>query len=249
MEQQTSNTESSDVNNSTEGTGSTGVASAPATSADASQGTAAFKDPSVSQPQATQPQVDSTLKRQETQQVQPEEQNSEQPQYSNEEVLQAFVMQYINNNGLTDEEIIALRNLGYSDEYFGMIADAQRTIIEKNEAAIFEAVGGKEQYQELQKFGNTLSQEVKDAFNEAMFSGSNEIRQIAVLGLQALYNQSKGPQSQGPKKTISGNANSDSAAGGYSTQAELIQDLNNPKYGIDPEFTKLVQAKRNRSPW
>ena len=161
--------------------------------------------------------------------------------------LQELVNVFLENGDLTDEEIQELQKMGLSPQHFSMLAESQKVIIEKNESQIFEAVGGEEVYREMQKFANDLfTPDEAQLFNTVIFSGNDGARMMAVLGLKAMYDmQNKSV----PKTRIGGSGSSKGGLRAFSSQEEVINALNDKRYGRDLDYTREVDERRSRSQW
>lgn len=157
-----------------------------------------------------------------------------------------MIVKQLQGQEFTEKDIAKLEKAGLSVEQISMLADAHKQVQLKNNNEIYEAVGGKEVYDGLKEFASEhLDDYEAEAINSALRSGNMRLAKLAVLGLKALAEQENGVRPA--KRITSTGVTSSSADGAYTDQQELIKDLNNRKYGKDPEFTDRVNARRNKS--
>lgn len=146
---------------------------------------------------------------------------------------------------ITPEELKSIEDSGYPKEHFLLAAEAQRQIQLKNNAQLYDLVGGEQSYEELKSFAaENLSEDEINGYNAALRSGNMKLAEMAVLGLQAMHHRLNGKH---PQQVISGEGNVMNSIEAYSNQQELIKDLNSRKYKTDPEFKALVDKRRNKS--
>ena len=140
------------------------------------------------------------------------------------------------------QKIIDEHGLG---KHIDMLVEGNRAIQEKNNQQIFEIVGGKESYSELQEWGkNNMTKEEQEAFNEALFSGNMNLAKLAVQGLKAQYVAKNG---KAPSKVIEGGGTANEANRPFSSQVEYIKATQNIEYKRNPEYRRQVEMKRNLS--
>lgn len=146
---------------------------------------------------------------------------------------------------LTDEQRDAIQKAGL-DGHFDMIVAGHKAQQEANDKEIFDVVGGKESYSELQEWAiaNLNDSEIESFNNAVLKSGDIGLAKLAVEGLQARYAKVNG---QAPNKVIEsgGTANEDSRA--FSSVDDYINETMSLKYKQDPEYAAQVEAKRNLS--
>lgn len=148
--------------------------------------------------------------------------------------------------GLTADDFKALESQGLSKDQFLMMADAQKTIMLKNNDTLYNFVGGKDNYESLKSFAaEHLSEDDIAGYNSAMASGNMKLAEMAVLGLNAMAERERG---KAPTLRLDGSgegAGTDSQA--YADQASLIKDMNSRQYRQDPVFKATVDSRRAKS--
>jgi len=158
-----------------------------------------------------------------------------------------MISKHINDEGgLSDEDFGKLEAQGLDKEHFLMMADAQKTIMLKNNDVLYSFVGGKENYDSLKSFAaEHLSEQDIQGYNAAMASGNMKLAEMAVLGLNAMAERERGRAPQ--ERLTSDGSSSGTAEGAYESQSALIKDMNSRQYRIDPSFKATVDARRAKS--
>lgn len=168
----------------------------------------------------------------------PVEQVSFKPNYDG--MIQGFI-----DGDLTDADYEAIEKSGLSRQDFEFMAGGYKAMQEKHTADLHNLVGGSEVYKSIQEYGaHNLSEEEIEVFNSALASNNPKIAHMAVLGLKAMHDQEKG---RAPAARIEATGNNEVATQGYESQADLIKDMSDRRYGKDMAYTKEINARRARS--
>jgi hypothetical protein len=147
--------------------------------------------------------------------------------------------------GLSAEDFAALEQQGLSKDQFLMMADAQKTIMLKNNDTLYGFVGGKENYESLKSFAAEYLSEAEIAgYNSAMASGNMKLAEMAVLGLNAMAERERG---KAPTMRLTSDGITAGNDQAYPDQASLIKDMNSRQYRQDPVFKATVDARRAKS--
>lgn len=145
---------------------------------------------------------------------------------------------------LTEEEYKALESRGVSREEFDLLSTAYKGEIAKNDQELLSSVGGKEQYQEIQKFANsTYSPEDLEVLNQALNTDIG-LAKLVIRGIKAQMEESQGVR---PSMMIDASGSTASSESRYNSRDEYFKEKRNPSYGKDKEYTKRVDARRNAS--
>ena len=108
---------------------------------------------------------------------------------------------------------------------------------------IYNSVGGEKQYQQMTAWAaENLDADTVQAFDNVIESGNVSAINLALRGLQAQYNDSVGYENN----MIQGKPAQ--AVNGYRSQAEVVRDMNDPRYDRDPAFRQEVMDKLANSP-
>jgi hypothetical protein len=100
-------------------------------------------------------------------------------------------------------------------------------------------VGGEEAYTKMVQWASqNLSDAEKRAFNEVLETGDLAKVQLAVEALHSRYMKAN----PSAPNLLSGQPPTSSVAG-YASRAEMIRDMQDPRYEKDPAFRKLVEQR------
>ena len=107
----------------------------------------------------------------------------------------------------------------------------------------FNSVGGKEQYQQMMKWAvDNLPKSDVEAFDEIIASANTSSISMAVEAMSRRYFDANGQEGS----TIQGRSAKMTDA--YRSQAEMIRDMNDPRYELDPAYRNDVLIKLQNSP-
>jgi hypothetical protein len=103
---------------------------------------------------------------------------------------------------------------------------------------IYDSVGGQQQYQQMTQWAaDNLDADTVQAFDNVIDTGNVAAINLALRGLQSQYNDSVGYENnmlQGkPAQSVNG----------YRSQAEVVRDMNDPRYDRDPAYRQEVMDK------
>ena len=164
--------------------------------------------------------------------------------------MDALQQHYNEHGSLSEAHYEALGKAGLSkaavDSFIGEVAEARATKSQVAANAVFESVGGKENYQSMIQWASgNLSESEISSFNKATNSGDLGLINLAVEGLQSKYKAAVGTGSTG--SYVSGASKASQGAAGYEHRDEMIADMNNPKFQTSASFRAQVQKKLERS--
>ena len=153
---------------------------------------------------------------------------------------------YDENGGLADEHYAQLEQAGFNREVVDQFLGQQNEAVDLSQDqvnTIKESVGGEETYQEMITWAaNNLSEDYIQGFDSLVESGNGPAIQMAVAGLQQLFEANMGKDGtmlQGKAPTQGGSV--------FRSQAELVQAMADPRYDNDPAYRQDVIEKLERS--
>lgn len=121
-----------------------------------------------------------------------------------------------------------------------------KLVREQTERTALDITGGKEGYNQMVSWASeNLSQQEQDVYDSVMENGTPEQITFAVKALNALHKaainsndepQVNTPQSNSPQADV------------FRSLDEMADAMDDPRYGIDPAYTKDVEEKSDRSP-
>lgn len=155
-------------------------------------------------------------------------------------MIQGFI-----DGDLTDEDYAAIEKSGLSKQDFEFMAGGYKAMQEKHTADLHNLVGGVEVYKSIQEYGaHNLTEEEIEVFNSALASNNPKIAHMAVLGLKAMHDSSRG---KNPTNRVESTGATETSVQGYASQADLIRDMSDRRYGKDANYTKEINARRSKS--
>ena len=153
---------------------------------------------------------------------------------------------YDENGGLAEEHYAQLEQAGFNREVVDQFLGQQNEAADLSQDqvnTIKESVGGEETYQEMISWAaNNLSEDYIQGFDSLVESGNGPAIQMAVAGLQQLFEANMGKDGtmlQGKAPTQGGSV--------FRSQAELVQAMADPGYDNDPAYRQDVIEKLERS--
>lgn len=148
--------------------------------------------------------------------------------------------EYNQQGALSKETLAKLESAGYPkalvDSY---IQNLERTV-EDYSRAVYEFVGGQEEYEKLAEYVRTKGDEEVNAVNEVINSGNLNAVKLVLAGLQAERVKVHGTNN---KTILGGDAGTPNSPQGFANKQEMITAMRDSRYGKDKEYTKEVESK------
>lgn len=140
---------------------------------------------------------------------------------------------------LGEETLAKLEKAGYPrsvvDAYIaGMAATAARF-----EQQVYEYAGGKEDFQQMANFIQSLGNEYVNAFNKVIETGDLTQIRIAINGFKAQMTAKYGTAN----RSLLGRGATSAPVQGFVSRAEMVKAMSDPRYLRDPQYTREVQEK------
>ncbi len=152
--------------------------------------------------------------------------------------------EYYAQGSLSDEAYETLAKAGIPEDIVNQYISATEQAKDASRNEVMNSVGGEEEYNSMLDWASeNLSDAEIDSFNNAVSSEDFDTINLAVKGLSAMRGNSTGME---PKRNLSGSVGSD-AGGVYNSVAEMMTDMNDPRYAKDPAFRSKVENKLSRS--
>tara|TARA_R100000544_G_scaffold3781_1_gene1481 strand:- start:629 stop:1405 length:777 start_codon:yes stop_codon:yes gene_type:complete len=152
--------------------------------------------------------------------------------------------EYYAEGGLSDEAYETLAKAGIPEDIVNQYISATEQAQNASRQEVMSNVGGEEEYNEMLDWASdNLSDSEIDSFNNAVSSQDYDTINLAVKGLAAMRGNSTGME---PKRNLSGAVGGE-RGGEYNSVAEMMTDMNDPRYAKDPAFRSKVESKLSRS--
>lgn len=144
----------------------------------------------------------------------------------------------------TLEKLSSMESKDLVDAYFRYQSQLEpqqpvgREMTDQEVSQIYDSVGGQQQYQQMTQWAaDNLDADTVQAFDNVIDTGNVAAINLALRGLQSQYNDSVGYENnmlQGkPAQSVNG----------YRSQAEVVRDMNDPRYDRDPAYRQEVMDK------
>ena len=156
----------------------------------------------------------------------------------------ALSQEFWQNGDLSEESYRLLENSGIPKEIVDSYISSQLSVVDAQRNQIINEVGGEDGYSALTDWAsNNLEESEIDYFNKVMDSNDWQAIRMQVRAISARRDASEGVE---PTRNLSGSL-SGGGSGSYDSVAQLMQDMQNPKYENDPAFRAQVESKLARS--
>ena len=155
--------------------------------------------------------------------------------------LDDFNREFAETGTLSEESYEKLTKAGFPRQMVDAYIAGLQALAEKQARQLFEITGGEEGYRAMIEWASmNLSEDERNWYNQMVMT---EQAPMAVEALWSRYTRANGT----PPKTLLHGGNSAANTDVYESQAQLIQDMNDPRYRKDPAFRKKVIEKLARS--
>ena len=151
----------------------------------------------------------------------------------------AAVKEYERTGDLSEETIKALEDAGYPVEVVESFIEGRKAIEAKFTNAIYDSVGGEKEYQKIITWAsNNLQKKSIDSFNRAIDNNNIDAIVLMLEGMKAKMVAKMGTA----KKSIHGGAKPhQSQPKGFTSKADIIKAMSDPRYGRDAKYTQEVE--------
>lgn len=151
----------------------------------------------------------------------------------------AAVKEYERTGDLSEETIKALEDAGYPVEVVESFIEGRKAIEAKFTHAVYDSVGGEKEYQKIITWAsNNLQKKSIDSFNRAIDNNNIDAIVLMLEGMKAKMVAKMGTA----KKSIHGGAKPhQSQPKGFTSKADIIKAMSDPRYGRDAKYTQEVE--------
>lgn len=154
----------------------------------------------------------------------------------------ALTTEYEEKGALSEDTYKKLADAGYPK---AVVDTYIRGIEASNEAfvnSVYTVAGGKAEYDKLSNYIQSKGKDAVEGFNDALMNGSLSTVKMLINGFKAEMTLRNGTQ----KASVLG---SGSLAGtsGFANEADMDKAMDDPRYGVDEEYTKQVTKRLSKS--
>lgn len=146
--------------------------------------------------------------------------------------------EYSNDGKLSDESMKILKEAGFPESVVNAYLSGLEAINERFATQVKGFAGGDDGYQKLTEFIKTQPQSVIDAYNSTIATGNLGQIELTIGGLMSKMAKTYGTSNP----TIMGGV-ANSNAEGYTSMEQMTKDMSDPRYQVDPKFTRSVMMK------
>ena len=157
--------------------------------------------------------------------------------------METISAEFAETGELSENSYGVLEKAGIPKAYADQYLEGIKAVAELKGNKIRESVGGLKTYQAMAEWAKAnYSPEQLAAYNEAI-NGSIDTATLTAKGLLRDYQDAVGSDGE----IISGDSNSSGDNDVYNSNAELTEDMKDPRYKKDPAFQRKVEEKLSRS--
>lgn len=147
------------------------------------------------------------------------------------------------NGQLSQESLDKLSKAGYPKSVVDAYLNGMQATADRFAAQVKFFAGGDEAFAQMQKFIATQSTADINAFNSLIENGDLGQIKLAIQGIKAEMTQKYGTANP----TVMGNGSDRGTPTGYTNTREMTKDMADPRYQVDPAFTREVLQKIKNS--
>lgn len=151
----------------------------------------------------------------------------------------ALADEYNNNGSLSEKSMEALKKAGYPEPVVNAYLNGLQALSDRFTNAVKGYAGGDEGYDKLVEFIKTQPKEVVDAYNKTIQNGDLGQIHLMIDGLTSKMTKAYGTANP----TVMGNGSTHANAEGYTSMEQMTKDMSDPRYQVDPKFTREVYQK------
>lgn len=151
----------------------------------------------------------------------------------------ALADEYSNNGSLSEKSMESLKKAGYPESVVNAYLNGLQALSDRFTNTVKGYAGGEEGYGKLVEFLKTQPKEVVDAYNKTIQTGDIGQIRLTIDGLTSKMTKAYGTSNP----TVMGNGSAHANAEGYTSTEQLTKDMADPRYQVDPKFTREVYQK------
>lgn len=151
----------------------------------------------------------------------------------------ALSEEYDKNGSLSEKSLEALKNAGYPKSVVDAYLNGLQALTDRFVNTVVSYAGGEEQFSRLTEFIKTQPKDVVDAYNATIQTGNLGQIKLMMDGLASQMTKAYGTAN----RTVMGNGSAHANVEGYTSMEQMTKDMNDPRYQVDPKFTRSVYEK------
>lgn len=150
--------------------------------------------------------------------------------------------EYLENGKLSKANLKSLADAGIDEELINGYIEGQQARFKVYSQHVMDIAGGAEEYDKLLRWaGKNLSEKEIKHFNKAVDSNDVDEARFAVKGLMAMREKAQGGRR--PKLVHGKTSRPAPSVKGFRSLAEQAKAMDDPRYEVDPEYTRKVDRR------
>jgi hypothetical protein len=155
----------------------------------------------------------------------------------------ALYASYLSQGSLSEEQFAKFQAAGYSRTFIQNHINGKEALAREAQREVLSGIGGEEAYSKMIEWASTnLNSEEITRFNTAVENPNREIQKLAVSNLKMQYDAGAPPQ------LLTGTGRGSSSDGVFTSEAQVVAAMSDPRYQDDPAYQRSVSDKLSRSP-
>ena len=151
---------------------------------------------------------------------------------------------YQENGSITDEQLKTMTDAGIPREMVDTYMAGMQAIIQQQQAAVYESVGGEDEYTAMMDWAaKNLSPEDQATHNRAVDTGDVDAAKLAIRGLHAQYKQS----TAGGPQMITAQAARYGGVEPFDDRSQVTEAIRDPRYRSSPAYRAEVERRLQAS--
>jgi hypothetical protein len=159
--------------------------------------------------------------------------------------FQALSQEFNTKGSLSDDTYAALEKSGLPRDIVDAYIDGRMAAAEVAKTQAYAVTEGADGYKAMIEWAKAnASPEEIAAYNKSVNSRNASERDLAVRGMWSRYASESGTSGA---NLVTGKTVTSQNTGGYASRAEMMRDMDDPRYKADPAFRKTVETKLAKS--
>lgn len=151
----------------------------------------------------------------------------------------ALSQEYDAKGELSTESMEALKKAGYPESVVNAYLNGLQALTDRFVDTVVSYAGGEANFNRLTEFIKTQPKDVVDAYNATIQTGNLGQIRLMMDGLTSKMTRAYGTANP----TVMGNGSAHANAEGYTSMEQMTKDMQDPRYQVDPKFTRSVYEK------
>lgn len=150
------------------------------------------------------------------------------------------IKEYNEYGALSSKTMADLAQAGYPSEVIEGFIESRQNLESEFTNAVYNSAGGEQAYNKVIEWAQgNLSNKVLSSFNRAIDNNNLEAVTLMFEGMKAKMVAKQGTRNP----TIMGGGVTTGGYKGFSSKQEVVEAMSDPRYGVDPGYTRAIEMK------